>query len=207
MRERAQPHEAVESHFEAYEPARTRTDAVEAKGPGGEVVAEQPGTSLTGVGQMPTLAGTREDALSTEVYAGLSQDAGFPEGPGGQSLEGGALLTIPAGATPLRDRARAIMGPHATFESFTRAKFAESAATGADYLTRGMYYRAADSYAMASIYTPDDASAYAGRSHALFAAGEYMSSALYIARAVEILAGVDSAKQGIWVAADAKSAA
>jgi hypothetical protein len=34
-----------------------------------------------------------------------------------------------------------------------------------------------------------------------------MSSALYIARAVEILAGVDSAKQGIWVAADAKSAA
>ncbi|MHC4359807.1 MAG: tetratricopeptide repeat protein, partial [Planctomycetota bacterium] len=48
------------------------------------------------------------------------------------------------------------------------------------------YYRAADSYTMASIYKPDDPLAYAGKSHALFAAGEYMSSALFLSRALEI---------------------
>ena len=55
-----------------------------------------------------------------------------------------------------------------------------------DYLTKGKYYRAADSYTMASLYKPDDPLAYAGKSHALFAAGEYMSSALFLYRALEI---------------------
>ncbi len=58
------------------------------------------------------------------------------------------------------------------------------------YLKQGRYYRAADSYTMASIYKPDVPSgglAYAGKSHALFAAGEYMTSALFLSRAIEVL--------------------
>jgi tetratricopeptide (TPR) repeat protein len=39
---------------------------------------------------------------------------------------------------------------------------------------------------MASIYKPEDPLAYAGKSHALFGAGEYMSSALFLSRALEI---------------------
>ena len=57
---------------------------------------------------------------------------------------------------------------------------------GEMYLKQGRYYRAADAYTLASIYKPDDPLVYAGKSHALFAAGEYMSSALFLARALEI---------------------
>jgi len=39
---------------------------------------------------------------------------------------------------------------------------------------------------LALIYKPDDPLAYAGKSHALFAAGEYISSALFLSRALEI---------------------
>ena len=55
-----------------------------------------------------------------------------------------------------------------------------------EYLKRGRYYRAADAYTIASIYKSDDPLAHAGKSHALFAAGEYMSSALFLSRAIEI---------------------
>lgn len=58
------------------------------------------------------------------------------------------------------------------------------------YLKQGRYYRAADSYTMASIYKPDQPSvglAYAGKSYALLAAGEYMTSALFLSRAIEVL--------------------
>jgi tetratricopeptide (TPR) repeat protein len=55
-----------------------------------------------------------------------------------------------------------------------------------EYLKRGRYYRAADAYTLAAIYKPNDPLVYAGKSHALFAAGEYMSSALFLSRALEI---------------------
>jgi tetratricopeptide (TPR) repeat protein len=42
---------------------------------------------------------------------------------------------------------------------------------------------------LASIYKPDDPLAYAGKSHALFASGEYMSSALFLSRALQIFPG------------------
>ncbi|GAI91943.1 unnamed protein product, partial [marine sediment metagenome] len=54
------------------------------------------------------------------------------------------------------------------------------------YLKQGKYYRAADTYTLASIYKPNDPLVYAGKSHALFAAGEYMSSALFLSRALRI---------------------
>ena len=54
------------------------------------------------------------------------------------------------------------------------------------YLKEGKYYRAADTYTLASIYKPNDPLAYAGKSHALFAAGEYMTSALFLSRALNI---------------------
>jgi len=84
-----------------------------------------------------------------------------------------------------RERAQSIMGPHQTFDSYTEARFREHMITGETYLKQGRYYRAASAYSMALAYEPDDAVALVGRSHSLFAAGEYMSSALFLSRALE----------------------
>ena len=83
-------------------------------------------------------------------------------------------------------RAKRIMGPHKSLESFSDAKFTQHMRVAEGYLRTGRYYRAADSFALASVYEPDNPLALAGRGHALFAAGEYVSSALFVARALEI---------------------
>ncbi len=86
-------------------------------------------------------------------------------------------------------RAKAILGEHKTFAGFSEDKFNQHIRAAEQYLKEGKYYRAADAYTLASIYKPDDPLAYAGKGHALFAAGEYMSSALFLSRALEIFPG------------------
>lgn len=54
------------------------------------------------------------------------------------------------------------------------------------YMKDGKFYWAADAYTLAAIYEPGDARAYAGRSHALFAAGEYVGSAAALALALTV---------------------
>ena len=81
------------------------------------------------------------------------------------------------------------MGEHETFAGFSEDKFNQYIRAAEQYLKEGKYYRAADAYTLASIYKPDDPLAYAGKGHALFAAGEYMSSALFLSRALEIFPG------------------
>lgn len=86
----------------------------------------------------------------------------------------------------LSARAKDILGPFETFASFSEDKFNQHMRAAELYLKQGRYYRAADAYTLASIYKPDDPLAYAGKSHALFASGEYMSSALFLSRALQI---------------------
>lgn len=83
-------------------------------------------------------------------------------------------------------RAKQIMGEHKTFASYSKDNFNKHMRAAEQYLKEGKYYRAADTYTLASIYKPDDPLVYAGKSHALFAAGEYMTSALFLSRALEI---------------------
>ncbi|MBN2456222.1 MAG: hypothetical protein JXB29_06785 [Sedimentisphaerales bacterium] len=73
------------------------------------------------------------------------------------------------------------------FRSFIRAKYKKYMIAGEVYLKKGRYYRAADAYTLASVYQPDDALAYAGKSYSLFAAGEYISSALFLSRALVLM--------------------
>ena len=54
------------------------------------------------------------------------------------------------------------------------------------YMRQGRYYRAAESFTRASVYRPGDALPHLGKSLALFAAGEYVSSSLLLARAIEL---------------------
>ena len=86
----------------------------------------------------------------------------------------------------LAAQAKAILGSHKTFASFAKDKFNYHIRAAEVYLRQGKYYWAADSYTLASVYKPGDPLAYAGKSHALFAAGEYMSSALFLSRALEV---------------------
>lgn len=83
-------------------------------------------------------------------------------------------------------KAKTLLGKHKTFASYSTSKFNQYMLAGEEYLKQGKYYLAADAYTMASVYKPSDPLAYAGKSHALFAAGEYMSSALFLSRALEI---------------------
>ncbi len=83
-------------------------------------------------------------------------------------------------------RAKGVLGPFETFASFSEDKFNRHMRAAELYLKQGRYYRAADAYTLASIYRPDDPLACAGKSHALFASGEYMSSALFLSRALQI---------------------
>lgn len=88
--------------------------------------------------------------------------------------------------TDITAEAKRVMGPHTTLESLSGAKFNEHIRAAEEHLRAGRYYLAADSFALASVYKPDDPLALAGRSHALFAAGEYVSSALFLSRALAI---------------------
>jgi len=86
----------------------------------------------------------------------------------------------------LAARAKRIRGPYTSSESYSEAKFNQHIQSAQDHLKAGRYYAAADSFALASIYKQDDPLCLAGRGHALFAAGEYISSALFLSRAFEL---------------------
>jgi tetratricopeptide (TPR) repeat protein len=97
-------------------------------------------------------------------------------------------------AAKLSAEAKRIMGPHKDLESLSEAKFNQYILAAQTYLKQGKFYRAADTYGLASVYKKDDPAAYAGRGQALFAAGEYVSSALFISRAIETSAAYAQTK-------------
>ena len=84
----------------------------------------------------------------------------------------------------LSARTKAILGSYRSLDSFWNDKFNQHIAAGEKYLKDGRYYRSAGAYTLALIYKPEEPPAYMGKSHALFAAGEYVSSALFLSRAI-----------------------
>lgn len=80
----------------------------------------------------------------------------------------------------------AVVGVHKSFATESNDKFNYYMRSAEEFLKEGKYYRAADAYSLAGVYKPDDPLAFAGRAHALFASGEYMSSAYFLSRAVNI---------------------
>ncbi len=86
----------------------------------------------------------------------------------------------------ISSEAKRIRGAHQSLNSLAQDKFSGHMLAAQDYLKSGKYYKAANSFALASMYKPDNPQALAGRSHALFAAGEYISSALFLSRALAI---------------------
>ncbi|MBL7154295.1 MAG: hypothetical protein ISS79_11305 [Phycisphaerae bacterium] len=83
-------------------------------------------------------------------------------------------------------RARQILGPYKTHESFSQARFKRSMTEAQALMKQGRYYQAVNAFAQASIFDSKKPEALAGRSLALFGAGEYISSALFLSRAIEM---------------------
>jgi len=77
-----------------------------------------------------------------------------------------------------------------TFATFKNDKFNKHLRLAEAYLKEGKYYRASSSYSLAEMYKSDDPLVYAGQSEALFAAGEFMSSAYYLSEAVRVFPGI-----------------
>lgn len=130
---------------------------------------------------------TREAAEAKKETSGLPIENRKSQIENGQSM--GTLQSPPLDElsdVDLVAQAKAILGSHKTFASFAKDKFNYHIRAAEVYLRQGEYYRAADAYTLASVYKPGDPLAYAGKSHALFAAGEYMSSTLFLSRALEI---------------------
>jgi len=85
----------------------------------------------------------------------------------------------------LSAKVKSIRDSHTNPDTFSMSRFDNHFQEAQDHLQGGRYYAAADSFALASIYKPDEPLCNAGRGHALLAAGEYISSALFLSRAIE----------------------
>ncbi|MBN2212211.1 MAG: hypothetical protein JW709_12510 [Sedimentisphaerales bacterium] len=65
-----------------------------------------------------------------------------------------------------------------------REQFYKYLRQGRDYLYKGEYYRAADQFSLAALYQPRNPGVYLARCHALLGAGEFLSAAFYLSKAL-----------------------
>ncbi len=82
--------------------------------------------------------------------------------------------------------AKGILGEYKSFTTYSQDRFNQCLKAGEENLKQSKYYKAADAYTLAGLYKPNDPLPNAGKSYALFAAGEYLSSSLYLSRAIYI---------------------
>lgn len=90
------------------------------------------------------------------------------------------VMTIP----PDHELAKKLLGDHKDFESLAREKFARYQELAGNFMKQGKYYEAINSWDLAEIWISNHPDSSMGRGHALFAAGEYMSSVHYIEKAL-----------------------
>jgi hypothetical protein len=131
--------------------------------------ANQPAMGLDGSGvrDVTGLGGQVQDVTPADPCG-----PGAPEAPAGLGSQQGSGISQ-----------RTWTGP---VEAFTQGRYEQCMVNAGACLKEGKVREASDAYALALIYRPTDTAALAGRSHALFMCGEYTSSALFLARALEI---------------------
>ncbi|MHC4123215.1 MAG: hypothetical protein ACYSSI_06545 [Planctomycetota bacterium] len=86
----------------------------------------------------------------------------------------------------LARKAKEKLKAYDSFASLADDRFNVYMRVGEEYMKKGRFYMAANAYSIASAYKPENPLTYAGRCHALFAAGEYMSSAFFLSRTLDI---------------------
>jgi hypothetical protein len=96
-------------------------------------------------------------------------------GPGAETMEIQPKSPSPA---PAPKPAHVVLPPDTPFDRYLRSAQLS--------MQQGQYAKAAESFSLAAGCNPKDVRPALGRSHALFAAGEYLSSAVYLAKAIEL---------------------
>lgn len=79
---------------------------------------------------------------------------------------------------------QSMLSRYGDFERLAAARIAEYLAAAEAFLREGRFYKAADAFALAAVWGPDDVRTYVGQAVSLFAAGEYMSSAYLLRQAI-----------------------
>jgi tetratricopeptide (TPR) repeat protein len=79
-----------------------------------------------------------------------------------------------------------VHAPYRYAGSFLAERYGRYMAAAELYLQQGRHYRAAECFTLASLSRPSDAVARLGKAHALFAAGDYLSSAIALAEAIHL---------------------
>ncbi len=95
-------------------------------------------------------------------------------------------LNKPQPDAPAPSPGDSVLGKYENASPLARERFDRYMKAAQLYFRQGRYYRAAESFTLASMYQPVDARAYLGKGHALLAAGEYASSAVFLAKAIEL---------------------
>ena len=75
---------------------------------------------------------------------------------------------------------------YTNFQNYAKSQFNKYFNSAQDQLRQGNYLEAADSFTLASVYQPENPYCCAGQGHAMFAAGQFVNSALFIIRAIEL---------------------
>jgi hypothetical protein len=78
------------------------------------------------------------------------------------------------------------LGRYKNFADMAQAKASDYMKEAQEFLQDGKFYKAADSFALATVWRPEDANAWIGQVGSLFAAGEYMSSAYYLGQVLAL---------------------
>jgi tetratricopeptide (TPR) repeat protein len=121
-----------------------------------------------------------ESEMSSERYDNHQKSSDQPETTEADEPDGYDKTTdLHARALELRDE-------HATFAEFAEAKFKKYILAAGEFTKEGKYYMAADAYSLAEVYGPENIEAITGMAHSLFAAGEYMSSAFLLRKALRL---------------------
>jgi len=81
-------------------------------------------------------------------------------------------------------KAQAILGQYKNYAELAEARFNEFVERGNAFMKEGRYYKAIDSYILATVWNSRDGKVNLYRGIAHFAAGEYISASLFVRRAI-----------------------
>jgi hypothetical protein len=143
---------------------------------------------------------------SESIYAQIRRQLGIPDKTESMEKEDLRSVTkepddagISSQLTPTRSRItrrqlpqedspeeRALPLNNADFEQFAAVRSENYLILGEEFLKNGQYYKAADAFELSCLWDRKNPLLVLARSHALFAAGEYMSSAYYLSQAIEM---------------------
>jgi len=177
------------------QPELSQNTAVTEEISGTRTLASRTDTSLVRDQQLMTRGTADDQAGTTDRPSATTYDI-LHTGDERQATTLTALQEVNRlSAQELSAEAKRVLGGHEDYNSYSANKFEEYFKAGQEYLKQGKYYRAVDAYTLASVYKADPAGSlsqreaaalvYVGKSLALFAAGEYISSALFLGRALQ----------------------